>query len=208
MSVTRAPIEPRGGAPVLDRISVVGVSGSGKSTLAGNLAARLGAPVVELDAMYHQSDWQPTPDPEFRRRVGNVVAMDRWVIEGGYSQVRDLVWGRATTIVWLDLPRPTVMRRIVRRTLRRMIGGTRLWNGNRERPGNLLSRNAEVNIILWAWRTHARRRRLFSVAMSDDRWSHLAWIRLRTPMEVDEFLRGVAAGSDAAQPAALGQARA
>ena len=42
------------------------------------------------------------------------VTGERWVIDGNYtSQVKDLVWARADTVVWLDLPRRTVMRRII-----------------------------------------------------------------------------------------------
>jgi hypothetical protein len=37
----------------------------------------------------------------FRGRVASVVATERWVIDGNYSKVRDLVWGRAEDVVWL-----------------------------------------------------------------------------------------------------------
>ncbi|HEU4753360.1 MAG TPA: AAA family ATPase, partial [Armatimonadota bacterium] len=53
----------------MDRISVVGTCGSGKSTLARALAARLGLPRVELDALRHRPGWQETPDPLFREQV-------------------------------------------------------------------------------------------------------------------------------------------
>jgi len=44
------------------RVSVVGVSGSGKTTVARALAARLGVPHVELDAIYHQPGWTGLDD--------------------------------------------------------------------------------------------------------------------------------------------------
>ena len=121
------------------RVSVVGTSGAGKSTLARSLAAGLGADFLELDSVNHQADWVPLPTAEFRRRVAAVVAGERWVIDGNYSTVRDIVWARADTVVWLDLPRRTVMRRIVWRTLRRVAGRAELWNGNRERWHNLFT---------------------------------------------------------------------
>ena len=56
--------------------------------------------------VFHQAGWVPLPREEFRRRVGAVVAGERWVIDGNYTnQVKDLVWARADTVVWLDLPR-------------------------------------------------------------------------------------------------------
>src|SRR5260370_10676914 len=121
-----------GSAPV-QRVSVVGTSGSGKTTLAAALAARLGGEFLELDSVNHQPGWVPLPTPEFRRRVAAVAAGERWVIDGSYSsKVRDLVWARADTVVWLDLPKRTVMRRIIWRSLWRAArpGG----RGRRERP--------------------------------------------------------------------------
>ncbi len=80
------------------RVSVVGTSGSGKSTLARSLAGALGADLLELDSIYHQADWVPLSDEEYRRRVFAVAAGERWVIDGNYSRVRDIVWARADTV--------------------------------------------------------------------------------------------------------------
>ncbi|MGH3630823.1 MAG: hypothetical protein ACRDRL_25690 [Sciscionella sp.] len=99
------------------RVSVVGTSGAGKSTLAAELARVLDADFLELDSVFHQPGWVPLAREEFRRRVAAAVAGERWVIDGNYtSQVKDLVWARADTVVWLDLARRTVMRRITRRS--------------------------------------------------------------------------------------------
>jgi adenylate kinase family enzyme len=92
------------------RVSVVGNSGSGKSTVAAALAAALGVPHLELDGVFHQPGWEPLPADSFRAVVAAAVAGDGWVLDGNYSAVRDLVWARADTVVWLDLPRRTVMR--------------------------------------------------------------------------------------------------
>jgi adenylate kinase family enzyme len=138
-------------------VSVVGDSGSGKSTLGRELAARLAVPYVELDAIFHQPGWTPLPEEEFRRRVTAIVSGARWVIDGNYSAVRPLVWERADTVIWLDPPRSTVMRRIIWRTIRRAAGRTELWNGNRERWRNLFSFDKESSVIAWAWQTHAAR---------------------------------------------------
>ena len=90
------------------RVSVVGSSGSGKSTVAARLAEQLGVPHTELDAINHQPNWTPLPHEEFRRRVTEITAGAQWVVDGNYSTVRDIVWDRADTVVWLDLPRGLV----------------------------------------------------------------------------------------------------
>jgi adenylate kinase family enzyme len=148
------------------RFSIVGTSGSGKSTLGRALAARLGIPFIELDSIRHQANWVELPDPEFRSRVTALVDGERWVIDGTCAQVRDLVWGRATTIVWLDLPRWQVMLQVIWRSLSRALMGTELWNGNRE---TLLSADHPIR---WAWRTFHRRRRDYEAAL-DARWVRL-----------------------------------
>src|ERR1700687_4971827 len=55
-----------------------------------------------------------------------------WVGAGTYGAVRDLLWPRADTIVWLDSPLPLVLGRLAARTLRRGITREVLWSGNRE----------------------------------------------------------------------------
>ena len=168
-------------APVR-RVSVVGTSGAGKSTLGAALAARLGADFLELDSVFHQYGWVPLPREEFRERVVAAVTGERWVIDGNYtSQVKDLVWARANTVVWLDLPRRTVMRRIIWRSFRRAAARTELWNGNRERWRNFFSLDKEESVIAWAWQTHAATRAKLEAAMADQGNSHLEFVRLHRP---------------------------
>jgi adenylate kinase family enzyme len=178
------------------RVSVVGTSGAGKSTLSRALADALGAGFLELDSVFHQPGWVPLPREEFRERVAAVVAGERWVIDGNYSsQVKDLVWARADTVVWLDLPRRTVMRRIIWRSLRRAAGRTELWNGNRERWRNFFSVDKEESVIAWAWQTHAATRAKMEAAVADQANSHLRFVRLRRPGAVRRFLQSVSPSS-------------
>lgn len=157
---------------------VVGNAGAGKSVLAARLARRLRVAHIELDAIFHLADWQDLSENDFRTAVLTATAADGWVVDGNYAAVRDLVWERADTVVWLDLPRHLVMRRIAWRTLSRMVLRRRLWNGNRERLRNLLSTNPQTSIILWSWTRHAEYRRRYATAMADSRWSHLRFVRI------------------------------
>lgn len=183
----------RGGAFVLGcaivrRVSVVGNSGSGKSTLARELARALGVPCLELDGVFHQPGWAPLPADEFRSVVAAAAAGDGWVIDGNYSAVRPLVWARADTVVWLDLPRRTVMRQVVWRTLRRVVGRQELWNGNRERLRNFLTWDPEESVISWAWHSHAKYRDRYGVAAADPANAHLTFVRLGSRRAVTRFL--------------------
>jgi len=132
------------------RISVAGSSGSGKSTLASELAELLDAEHIELDSLYHQSDWTPLADTEFGSRVAGAITADRWVVDGNYGVVRDIVWDAADTIVWIDLPRRVVMGRLVRRTIGRVVSRKELWNGNRESFRDAITLDPDRSILVWA----------------------------------------------------------
>jgi adenylate kinase family enzyme len=166
------------GSCCVRRISMVGVSGSGKSTVGKELARRLAVPYVELDAIFHQPGWAPLPAEQFRRRVIALASGDGWVIDGNYSAVLPLVWERADTVVWLDLPRRTVMRRIVWRTVRRAAARTELWNGNRERWRNLFTWDEQQSVISWAWHHYPVYRQRYAAAASDARYAHLTFNRI------------------------------
>jgi adenylate kinase family enzyme len=177
------------------RVSVIGVTGAGKSTVARSLARRLGVPCVELDSIFHQANWRPLPDDEFRARVAALTETGGWVVDGNYSQVRELVWRRADTVVWLDPPRRVVMRQVVWRTLWRAALRVELWNGNRERWRNLFTRDQEESVIVWAWHHHPVYRQRYGGACADPAWAHLRWVRLRSRAGVRRLL--AEAGPDA-----------
>lgn len=154
---------------------------------------RLGLPRTELDALFHQPGWTQLPIDEFRAAVGRVSASDRWVIEGNYRQVRDLVWDRAQLVVFLDLSRWTVMRQLLLRTVRRGVTQGELWNGNRESLANLFSRDADRNVVLWSWRTHHRYHdEVPAEARADAPEARLVVLRNRTEMAglVEELADG------------------
>jgi adenylate kinase family enzyme len=173
----------------MKRISIVGTSGAGKTTVAAKLAERIGLPHIELDALYHQPDWQPAPREELREALRSIIHQPGWVIDGNYGSVaRDLVWAAADTVVWLDPSRAAVMAGVTRRTLSRVALRRELWNGNRESFRSLLDRRPEENIILWAWTQLPTLRDRYGRAMADPANGHLEFIHLQSRREVRRWL--------------------
>ena len=169
------------------RIAVVGTSGSGKTTFARRLAARLGVPHVELDALFWLSDWQNVDDETFRRRVADVVAAETWVADGNYAAVRPLVLERVDTVVWLDLPLRTCLWRVLRRTARRARSGEELWpgTGNRETWRRALGRDS---LLWWVLTTHRRRRRQNLARFRDPANAHIRIHRFTNSAAADAWL--------------------
>lgn len=176
----------------LRRVAVVGTSGSGKTTLAQRLAQRLQLPHVELDAIHWGPNWT-SPDPDgFREQTAQVLGGDAWVTDGNYGVVRDIVWGRADTVVWLDYSLPVVMGRVIRRTMRRTVMREELWSGNREDfRSAFFSRDS---IILWALSTYGRRRREYPALFEQPEYAHLYVVHLRSPGRAREWLGSLANG--------------
>ena len=125
-----------------------------------------------------------------RERVARATRSNGWIVDGNYaSTLQDILWSRADTIIWLDLPRGVATRRVFLRTLSRLISRRELWNGNRERWRDQLSQDPTKSIIVWAWSRHGKYAQRYEDDMRDPRWSHVHFLRLRTPAEVKDFLR-------------------
>ena len=162
------------------RIVVVGSSGSGKTHLAHALAQRFGREHIELDRLHWGENW--THRPDFREQVEALVAREEWVMEGNYRAVGELVWGRATAIVWLNYSILIVLRRAAARSLRRIVRGERLWGGNRETFRRaFLSREGPV---IWILQSHHRRRRKLREMFRSDHYKHLTVFEARDPRDV------------------------
>ncbi len=130
---------------------MAGTSAAGKTTLAVRIGAVLGVRHVEIDALFHGPAW--TRRETFTADVEVFTAEPGWVTEWQYADVRELLAERADMLVWLDLSRATVMRQVVRRTVRRRLSRQELWNGNVEPPLRTVLTDPE-HIVRWAWTTH------------------------------------------------------
>ena len=184
---------PRGG-----RIHVVGLSGSGKSTLAARLARALDAPFVDLDALNWLPGWVALneQDPaELERRFRQATEGERWVTAGSYTSVAQRAfWPRLTTIVWLDLPAPLLVSRILRRSWRRWRSDELLWGTNRERFWLQLALWREQDSLVWLVATQQnRKRRNMKRTMTDPRWAHIHFVRLASRADVEALAETVEA---------------
>jgi hypothetical protein len=154
-------------------------------------------PHVELDALYFGPDLSRAPLDVLRERTAAAIAGDRWVTDGNKRAVRDLVWPRADTVVWLDYPAWVSLGRLARRARSRTAAlrteATR--TGRRSAlPQQLL---AAARGVLTALRSHRGQRREYPRLFALPENRHLAVARLRSPRATRQWLARV---TDARQP--------
>jgi len=160
------------------RVLVIGCGGVGKSTLARRLGSRLDLAVTHLDHLYWRPGWTVAPKAEFHAAQEKVVAGEAWVIDGNYNSSLHLRLPRADTVVFLDFPRRTSLRRVLVRTVRERGQDT-------QAPGCPSKMDLEFLAYIWTWR-RARRDRLLKRLAVEAR--HARQYLLSSARDVEAFL--------------------
>jgi len=112
--------------------------------------------------------------------------------------VRDLVWTRATTIIWLHYPLRTVLLRLLLRTLRRAMTREVLFSGNRESlRQSFLSHDS---ILLYALMHYRRTRNRYRKIFDERPYPGVEMIEVRTADEAEQCLDSIGASIGRAQP--------
>ncbi len=137
----------------MNRILIIGCSGGGKSTLARAIGVKLALPVFHLDKLWWQPGWVELGHEIFRPLVRNLVAEERWVIDGNYSDTWDIRMPRADMIIWVDLPRRVCLWRVFRRAVTQL--GTVRSDMARGCPERL---DLEFFLYVWSFRKKNEKR--------------------------------------------------
>lgn len=113
---------------------------------------------------------------------------DAWILDGNYGGTLDLRLAAGDTVVLLDLPRWTCLRRTLLRTLR-----SRRQGRPDMAPGCPQRLNAEyVKFLWWIW-TYPTRRRPGLLRRLEELPPGKRVFRLRTDREVEALVRQIAA---------------
>jgi adenylate kinase family enzyme len=175
------------------RVVVFGTSGSGKSTFAAALAKARHVPCIELDLINWRPGWVGRNEVDIAGFIADVetaIADEAWVATGAYGVVRSRLWARATDLVYLDLPRPLIMKQVIVRSLKRASSGEDVFPGCKENWLRLL--HAE-HPIRWAWSTYHRRRTEFDKRIADPAFAHLRLHRCTNREDVAQTLSDLSA---------------
>ena len=124
---------------------MIGSGGAGKSVFSRALAAQTGLPVIHLDVEYWGPGWQPMqPEERWEARVRELVARERWILDGNFGGTMDIRLAEADTVVFLDIPRLVCLTAAIWRSIQYR---------NRERPdmtpGN--KERFDPAFLRWIW---------------------------------------------------------
>lgn len=151
-------VHPRNPTTAPSRVLFYGVTGSGKSSAARAYADRTGLPEFSADDdVGWLPGWRQPSTDEQRELAARIAAQDQWVLDSAYGVWRDLIVPRAELIVGLDYPRWLSLRRLIRRSVRRVIAREEVCNGNQESFKRLFARDS---IIGWHFRSFSRKRQV------------------------------------------------
>lgn len=178
-----------------ERIVIIGRTGSGKTTLGRALAAALNVPHIELDSLYFGPDLSTVPLSVLRERTIEALEGNHWVTDGNKKAVRDLVWPRADTLIWLDYPLWVSLWRLGKRAL---------WRASviQERAAETEAKTATASRqflsaakgVLTALRSHMGQRREYPILFAKPENQHLAVVRLQSPRATSRWLARVTEG--------------
>src|SRR5262245_12089231 len=173
------------------RVLVIGPGGAGKSTFARELGARTGLPVVHLDRLYWRPGWDPTPTEEWEEVVRDTISGERWVVDGNYGGTMALRLAAADTVIFLDVPRRTCLRRVYSRAFRGL-GRQRADLGS-----GCAEKLPDLEFLRWIWTYPAKRRPGVLAQLADFERRGGRVVVLRSPAEARAFLDATAAAPGA-----------
>ena len=100
------------------RVLVIGCSGGGKSTLSQAISEQFGMAYLSYDRdVRWLPGWRVRDRGEQREIVAELVARDRWVMDGTTVSTFDLRLPRTDLVIWVRVPRRVALAGVARRVL-------------------------------------------------------------------------------------------
>jgi len=170
----------------MKRVVVIGTTGSGKSTFARQLAQKIQADWISLDQLSWMPDWQQRSRPEYQILLSEQLEKEAWVVDGNTRESREMLWGMADTVVWLNYSFWVNFNRLFFRTMQRIIRREEVFPGCVETFHSQFLKSD--SILVWFFRTFWKRRRMYGEALNSQHYPHLQILIFKHPRQARQFL--------------------
>ena len=85
------------------KVIVLGNNGSGKSYFSKKLAEKTKLPLIHLDLIYWQKNWEHPCREEWINIQKNLLKNDSWIIDGMYISTFEMRFKKAEVVYFLDI---------------------------------------------------------------------------------------------------------
>lgn len=169
----------------MKKVAVFGNAGGGKSTLARRLAELTHIPLYPLDLIQYRTGGGKVPHDEYLSAHAKLLQLDAWIIDGfGCGKSSRERFAAADTLVFIDLPLFTHFRWVTKRFVKGLFVNPAGWPEGSPMVSSTLDSYRVLR--LYNRDLTPKYRELVSTARAHKRVHHL-----RSPAEMDAFLRGV-----------------
>lgn len=172
----------------ISKINVIGTSGTGKSTFAKKLSEDLSIPYLEMDKIFWLPNWTWPTDEAFFSNLKQALDQPTWVLDGNYTRTVPIKWEKIDLVIWLDYSFPVTLFQAVKRASLRAWTKEELWEGTGNRESFRKSFFSKESIIWWTIKTHRKVRKKYEKYISDQKFEHIKFVRLRSHAEAKSFL--------------------
>ena len=112
----------------MKRVAVFGNAGGGKSALARQLAEITGLPLHVIDLLQFRPGGAAVPHDAYVASHRSLIGQDAWIIDGyGDTATAWERFGRADTLVYVDLPLPVHYWRVTKRLIKGLFADPEGW---------------------------------------------------------------------------------